>query len=300
MNWQGKIWHTPVQVDPNFPFFWNKATLREVGLNPDKGPATIDELDQAAQKLNREAGGQLERIAFMPWNWYGLGNSMTTTAYMFGGGFYDKPKDKVTFNHPQVVKAVEWLAGWAQRLGRERVNELHAGTNTLALIAGGKLAFHPLVSINVLPIKQQNPGIELGYGPLPASPPGQPGAVWTGGWHVAAVPGSKRKDDAWEFLRWIGASPEGTLSVAKQMGGLPGYVKSPGLDLLAKDADMAAHVDAIKRAKFLPPGFYAPVPLDLAPLNDVLDGKRTARSALDEINEQTQQKLDDLRAQQRK
>ncbi|HEX2186207.1 MAG TPA: extracellular solute-binding protein, partial [Chloroflexota bacterium] len=82
MSWQDRVWHVPLQVDPNFPLFWNKAMLREAGLNPDTPPTTIDELDQAAQALNRDVGGRWERIAFAPWLWYGLSNAMTTTAYM--------------------------------------------------------------------------------------------------------------------------------------------------------------------------------------------------------------------------
>jgi multiple sugar transport system substrate-binding protein len=297
MGWNGKVWHVPVQVDPNFPFFWNKAPLREVGVNPDTPPQTLDALDQAAQKLNKEAGGQWERLAFVPWQWYGTGNALTAVAYMHGGTFFDTARKKVTYNHPQIVKGAEWMAGWAQRLGRQRANDLFTGTSLVALMAGGKIAYSPLVSINVLPIKQQNPSVELGYGPLPGGTAAQAGVVWTGGWHVAAVPGSKRKDDAWEFMRWIGTSAEGTTSVATQMGGLPGLAKSPGLDVLAKDAAMVAHVEAIKRAKLLPPSFYTGVSVDLVPLEDALDGKRTVKSALDEITEKAQQRFDELQTQ---
>jgi len=217
---------------------------------------------------------------------------------MNGGTFFDKDKKKVTYNHPQIVKGAEWMAGWAQRLGRQRANDMFTGTSLVALMAGGKIAYSPLVSINVLPIKQQNPNVELGFGPLPGGTAAQAGVVWTGGWHIAAVPGSKRKDDAWEFMRWIGASAEGTTAVATQMGGLPGLAKSPGLDVLAKDQAMAAHVEAIKRAKLLPPSFYTGVSVDLVPLEDALDGKRTVKSALDEITEKAQQRFDELQAQQ--
>lgn len=298
MNWEGKVWHVPVQVDPNFPFFWNKAPLREVGINPDKPPQTFDEIDQAAQKINHESGGQWDRLAFVAWQWYGLGNALTAVAYMNGGTFFDKARNKVTYNHPQIVRGGEWLASWAQRLGRERANALFTGTNLVALMAGGKIAYSPLVSINVPPIKQQNPDIDLGYGPLPGGTAAQAGVVWTGGWHVAAVPGSKRKDDAWELMRWIGASNEGTTAVATQMGGLPGAARSPGLAELAKDQSMAAHVEAIKRAKLLPPSFYTRVSVDLAPLEEALDGKRSVKSALDEITERGQQRFDELMAQQ--
>ena len=297
MSYQGKVWHVPLQVDPNFPFFWNKSTLREAGLNPDKPPATVDELDRAAQTLNRESGGQWERVGFVPWGWYGVGNSVTTAAYMFGGSLYDKTRNTVTYSHPQVVKAVEWIAGWAQLLDMDLITQMLTGTTVVRQLAGGKVAFQPLVSVDISTARQENPGVQLGYGPLPAAAPGQPGAVWTGGWHAAAVLGSKRKDDAWEFLRWIGASTEGTLAVAKHMGGLPGYVRSPGLDVLAKDPDTTAHVDAIRRAKFLPPGFYIPVAIDYTPVTEAIAGQRPVKEALDEVTAQTQQKLDQFRAE---
>ena len=144
--------------------------------------------------------------------------------------------------------------------------------------AAGKVAFHPMVSVDLPAARRENAGVELGFGPLPGSPPGQPGAVWTGGWHAAAVSGGKRKEEAWGFLRWLGASNEGTLSVAK-------------------DANTAAHVDAIRRARFPHPGFYLPVAVDYAPLADALSGKRSARDVLDEMTEQTQLKLEQFRAQ---
>jgi multiple sugar transport system substrate-binding protein len=297
MSWSGKVWHLPLQVDPNFPFFWNKAVLRDAGLDPEAPPATVDALDQMADRLTRESGGQWERLGVVPWSWYGAANSLTTAAYMFGGSFYDRPRDRVTFNDPQVIKAAQWIAGWAQRLGPERVAQPFGGANPARLLAAGTLAFHPLVSVDVPLARQENPALQLGSGPLPAAAPGQAGAVWTGGWHAALVAGAKRKDEAWELLRWIGASPEGTLTVARKLGGLPGFAKSPGLDELSGDASMKAYVDAVRRAKLLPPDFYLPVAVDYTPFLDAVAGRRAVASALDEMTGQTQRQLDARRAQ---
>jgi multiple sugar transport system substrate-binding protein len=299
MSWggNGKVWHLPVQVDPNFPFFWNKAALRDAGLDPEAPPATVDALDQMAERLARESGGQWERLGFVPWNWYGAANSFTTAAYMFGGSFFDRARDRVTFNDPQVIRAAQWIAGWAQRLGMERVAQPFGGTNPARLLASGKLAFHPLVSVDIPLARQENPALQLGSGALPAAAPGQSGAVWTGGWHAALVAGSKRPDEAWELLRWIGASDEGTLAVARKLGGLPGFARSPGLDELSGDANMKAYVDAVRRAKFLPPDFYLPVAVDYTPFVDAIAGRRAVPSALDEMTGQTQRQLDERRAQ---
>ena len=220
---------------------------------------------------------------------------------MFDGQFYDSARDRVTFNHPQIVKALEWMAGWAQRAKMDQANQqLRTGGNWLSALANGTLAFHPLVSTNVPTVGTLNASVQLGHGLLPASPPGQAGAVWTGCWSLASVPGSRRREDAWEFMRWTGATPEGTLSAAKHTGGLPGFAKSPGFDHLAKDPNMVAHVEAARRAKFLRPEFYAPVEVDYAKLNDALKGPRAPRAVLDELTEQTQQKLQEFRAQQKR
>ena len=66
MSYQGQVWHLPLQVDPNFPFFWNKATLRQAGLNPDRAPATVDELDQAARPSTARRGASGSASASSP------------------------------------------------------------------------------------------------------------------------------------------------------------------------------------------------------------------------------------------
>ena len=98
-------------------------------------------------------------------------------------------------------------------------------------------------------------------------------------------------------MRYIGASPEGTLAVARDIGGLPGYKQSPGLDLLAKDPATNAHVEAAKRAQFLRPEFYTQTVLNYTPLEAVLDGKTTAQTALDDFNRMAQQQFDTVRTQ---
>src|SRR5688500_9691936 len=101
-------------------------------------------------------------------------------------------------------------------------------------------------------------------------------------------------------MRWSGASAEGTLQAAQHTGGGPGCVCSPGLDYQAKARKAAAYVDAVKRIKYLRPEVYAPVTIDYAPLDDALDGKRSARAVLDEVTEQSQRKLALYRAQEGK
>jgi ABC-type glycerol-3-phosphate transport system substrate-binding protein len=124
--------------------------------------------------------------------------------------------------------------------------------------------------------------LELGAGPMPGDAPGKPGTVSVGGWAVGAVP-SPRREEAWEFMRFFGASPEGTSAVAR-FGDVPGWLKSPGLAELSKDPLSRAFVDGLRRAEFAQLGFHLPGGWDAGPIQDIIDGKRGAREVLEEIN----------------
>ncbi|HEY7270920.1 MAG TPA: extracellular solute-binding protein, partial [Dehalococcoidia bacterium] len=85
MNYGGKTWFLPLYANADFILHWNKGHFREVGLNPDKGPETIAELDPMIPLLTREQGGQLDRVGMEPWNMYGAGNTIEGWGFAFGG-----------------------------------------------------------------------------------------------------------------------------------------------------------------------------------------------------------------------
>src|SRR5829696_3522907 len=69
MSYANKVWFLPgSEANADFILFWNKQHFREAGLDPEKGPTTIAELDSMAQKLTRENAGQLDRLAMKPWD----------------------------------------------------------------------------------------------------------------------------------------------------------------------------------------------------------------------------------------
>src|SRR6185437_3951277 len=44
ITWQGKLWGLPVDWDPDFMLFYNPDQFQQVGLDPDKPPATLEDL----------------------------------------------------------------------------------------------------------------------------------------------------------------------------------------------------------------------------------------------------------------
>jgi multiple sugar transport system substrate-binding protein len=284
MSFGNKVWVMPLFANADFVLHWNKAHFREAGLNPDKGPETIAELDAVIQRLTRERGGDLERVGMEPWNLYGHGNTIQAWGYAFGGSFYDEVRDELTFNHARVLRAVEWYTGWVRRLGLERVNRLRqeVATPGVHFFGSGRWSIHALTSPNLREVQKHDSALQIGAAPLPGEPPGRSGSVAIGG-HVIGAPPSPRREQAWDFMRYIGADSEGTATIARLVG-IPGWLKSPGLDEISRDPLQKAYVDGVRRAQHVQLGYYSPAGFDLNPIQEIIDGKRGIREALEEIN----------------
>jgi len=61
---QGKTWGIPFQRS-TIVMYYNKDAFREAGLDPEKPPATWDELVAAGKKLTKKSGDQVERWGAM-------------------------------------------------------------------------------------------------------------------------------------------------------------------------------------------------------------------------------------------
>ena len=302
MSFDNKIWLLPgSEANADFILFWNKQHFKEVGLDPEKGPTTIAELDGMALRLTREQGGQLDRLAMKPWDVYGIGNSTQGWSYAMGGAFYDEKKDELTFTHPRIQRAVEWMADWSKRLNYDRVQQFQ---NSVAIqgvpfFGTGRLSIAPLVSVHLRDTLKNDPNMQIGAGPLPGEAPGKPGAVAMGGWVVGALAGGKQRDEAWDALKHIGVSDDGTLAIARR-GGIPGYLKSPGLAELSKDPLFKQYVDGVRRAEFLQAGFYTPGGSSSAPIQEAIEGKRGVKEALEEVQRDAAQRYADWKAKNNK
>jgi hypothetical protein len=95
-------------------------------------------------------------------------------------------------------------------------------------------------------------------------------------------------------MRYCGADPDGTTTIAR-MNGLPGWLKSPGLAEVARDPLQKPYVEAVQRAEFAQFGFYVPVSVNFAPLDEAIAGKRTAKDALDAMHREATTLYDDYK-----
>ncbi len=121
----GKIYTLPFRLDTR-TIVYRKDIFREVGLNPNIPPSTWEMLETSARKLNKVENGKLVRAGFDPSedpNW----NTQLYMEFLWqnGGEALDKTQTKATFNSPEGVEALEFLA-------KIRKMVIPPGTATLA------------------------------------------------------------------------------------------------------------------------------------------------------------------------
>jgi len=111
----GHVWGFVQEYDTTL-FVWNKDAFKKAGLDPNKPPHTIAELDADAQKLTKfDAKGNLIQAGFIPWADQGTDPRFWTT--MFGGRIYDAKQHKYVINSAANVRALQWIGKYAKLLG---------------------------------------------------------------------------------------------------------------------------------------------------------------------------------------
>ncbi|MCC6676450.1 MAG: ABC transporter substrate-binding protein [Phycisphaerales bacterium] len=120
LSHEGRQW-AGVNTCYSLALYYNRSLFREAGLDPDRPPATIDELDAAADRLAvRTAGGRIARAGFLPnlpawWPYF--------WPIMFGGRLYDPDAHRAEVAGPAGVAAYEWVASYPRRLGASATAE---------------------------------------------------------------------------------------------------------------------------------------------------------------------------------
>lgn len=302
--WEGKIYALTFGADPNFGFAWNKEVFRDAGLDPERPPETFEEMEEMARRMEKTTpDGRYLRLGLMPWAVYGGANSLFTWGWAMGGRFYDYEKRQITCDDPGVVRALEWMCSFADRLDITRVAAMQQGFGSAEQhpFIVGKLGMMPLHIVELREIKRYAPDLEIGitklprYGDLPHS-------SWVGGWCIGIARGAKHRDEAFEFIRWATTSPEGTTLSARATNSFPGCRRSPVYEEIRADPVKRIYYEILEESQHQRPvipvqAFY------MGELNRAvgraLYKRMTPEEALKEARRRTQERLDRVLARGR-
>ncbi|UPK45440.1 ABC transporter substrate-binding protein [Paenibacillus pabuli] len=207
-SYQGKLYAMPMDTDSRL-LFYNKDHFKEVGLDPNKPPQTIAELEAAAEKLTIKEGKRFKRIGFIPWYSQGW---LYTWGWAFGGEFQDAATGKITANDPKVVEALQWMTDFGKKYNVEDIAGFTsaAGTEEMDPFISGQVSMKISGNFTVKGIEKFKPDLNYGVAPIP-TPTGTDFTTWSGGGSAIIPKGAKNVAAAWKFLEFLGKEEGQTL-----------------------------------------------------------------------------------------
>lgn len=204
-SYRDHLWALPSTPASN-ALIWNKKLFREAGLDPERPPQNIAELEQANEKLTKRApNGRLLSIGHLPEE-PGWWNAMWGT--WFGGRLWDG-QGKITANSQENIAAYQWVESYPKRFGADNLLAFRDGfgnfaspqnaffTGRVAMVLQGVWIYNFIH--NYAP-----KDFEWGVAPFPASDPvtGKVTAIVES--DVLVIPaGAKHVKEAFAFLSYV-------------------------------------------------------------------------------------------------
>ncbi|MBM3472334.1 MAG: ABC transporter substrate-binding protein [Armatimonadetes bacterium] len=199
------LWGLP-STPASLALHWNKRLFREVGLDPDRPPRTIEELDEYADRLTkRDRDGRILQAGFMPsepgwWPW--------AWVYYFGGELWDS-KGKITATSDENLRAYQWVRAYADKMDVKQLQVFSSGFGNFSspqnpFISG-------IVAMELQGVWMHNfvaelaPGMEWGAAPFPY-PADRPDLANSSPVEedVLVIPrGAKHPDEAFDFIAFV-------------------------------------------------------------------------------------------------
>ncbi|MBZ0268085.1 ABC transporter substrate-binding protein [bacterium] len=224
----GEIWSFPFNKSVRC-LYYNKDLLRAAGLDPDTPPRTWAEYREFARKLTRDLDGDGKV------DQYGLAAQITASMFenllvQNGGSLLNEDETAVTFDSPEGVEALEFLANLLVRDGSSLVSQGFEYQNEFL---AGKAAMIEGSSVS-LAFMEGKYTFEIGIAPLPA---GKRDTQLVAGTDVVLFAGTpEREARAWAFVKWF-TDTEQTARWSAATGYLP--VRKSAM----KDPVLAAKLD---------------------------------------------------------
>ena len=218
-GYRGRVWGA-LSTPSMTALHWNKTLFRAAGLDPDRPPRTVAELDEFAEKLTKRdpQTGAITQLGFLPQEpgWFAWAYPQ-----WFGGRLFDGTN--ITFaNVPENLECYRWVAGYTQKYGLEQVRSFCSGFGNFAspqnpFMAGQvAMVFQGVWMNNYL--RQFAPGLDYGIAPWPATKPGLENFSVADADMLAIPRGAKHPQEAWEFIRYVSTMNPKAQTVAELRG----------------------------------------------------------------------------------
>lgn len=208
----GKLYGTPMQYNVTY-LYWNKTLFGEAGLDPEKAPATLEELAEYAVKLTNPEKNQ-----------FGLALPTNATYMQFlwaNGGDADDPSTNTNLlDSEENVKTLEWLQDLTvnKKVSPNNITGAEADT----MLQAGQIAMYMSGPWQINGLRAQ--GIDFGIAPCVA---GSAGAFSPAGGCSYVIPKGTEESHrlaAYKFMQyWL---TDDILKEWSQKNGFPVWSKT--------------------------------------------------------------------------
>jgi len=200
--YRGRVWAV-VSVPIVVSLHWNKDLFAKAGLDPERPPRTIAELDAFAEKLTILKDGKIEQLGFMPadTNWWPY-----AWGFWFGGRLWDGGEN-ITVHAAENVRAFSWFQSYAKRYDASQLQNFTSSFGNFASaqnpFLSGKLA---MVLQGVWMgnfIQKHSPDLRWGAAPFPSEKAGGPPVAIADADMLVIPSGARHPGEAFEFIKYL-------------------------------------------------------------------------------------------------
>ena len=291
----GHIWALPTTPTAT-ALYWNKNLFKEAGLDPERPPKTLKELEEFSDKITkRDSAGKITRIGFLPswppwaFSFYGI---------IFGGNWGEDSGKIVTANNSKNIQGWQWAQDFSRKLGAQNVQTFQ---EQFGNYQGPNNPFYSeKIAIEVNGVWEGNfiprfaPNLKWGVAPAPTIDGRLTTIVDS---DCILIPkGSKHPKEAFEFIKWL-IQPENLEELCILQGKFSPLIYSDREDFFQKHSHpyikTFVELSRSKDAVFFPQGtFYEMYRRELKrAFESVIKLKKSPDIALNEVQNKIKKEL---------
>ena len=199
-TYDGRIYGVPLYADVS-ALFYNIELLEQAGLDPTKPPTSLAELREYADKITA-VGGDVKGY-FLPGSCAGC-NIFTVGPLLWASGIKIEaigPGDEPLVGD-KLPEVLQWLRDMAKSGNVHEDARSENGETFAKRFGAGNIGLMGTGNFQITLVRDQNPDMKFGISLLPGLEPGST-ASFIGGDLVVVPKGSKRVDDAVDFMKFL-------------------------------------------------------------------------------------------------
>lgn len=204
----GKRYALPVSTN-NMQLIWNKDLFTKAGLDPEKAPATWDEMQAMAVQCQDPANGVVGFEYYTQPTGEGITWQFQVWLWAAGGKFLNDDNTAAAFNTPEGLKALTYVSDMLKGDGSQPGPWGLFGDQKACMQLDGSWLFG----------YRKGAPFEWGIAAVPAPTDGT-SASNVGGEHIFMFEATPNKEAAWKFIQYL-TSPEIQLEWDMRTGFLP-------------------------------------------------------------------------------